>query len=50
MTDITNMTDQTNKTCENCGQGTYIETSMFDDMNGVLHCSVCDQKVKRWKK
>ena len=34
--------------CNDCKKGTYIETSQFDDMDGVLHCSKCGVQVKRW--
>lgn len=44
------MIDQTDKKCENCGDGIYVETSMFDDIDGVLHCNICDEKVKKWRK
>jgi len=40
--------DFTDETCMECGQGTYVETSIFDDMDGVLHCSDCNHKVERY--
>ena len=43
-------TDMTGKICEICGKGKYIETGFQDDMNGVLHCSECGYRVKRWKR
>ena len=29
------------KKCTKCKKGTYIETSLMDDIAGVLHCSEC---------
>jgi hypothetical protein len=31
-----------------CG-GRYEETSQFDDVDGVLHCTKCGKEVRRWK-
>jgi len=39
--------DRKDKTCDVCGKGTYIETGFFDDMDGVLHCNVCNAQVVR---
>jgi hypothetical protein len=39
--------DNKDKTCETCGKGRYTETEFFDDMDGVLHCTVCNSKVIR---
>lgn len=36
------------ETCGRCGQGQYQETSIHDDWEGVLHCPVCNHKVKRY--
>lgn len=42
--------DMTGEKCNSCGKGKYKETSMHDDMDGVLHCSNCGDQVKRYKK
>jgi len=39
--------DRKGKTCDICGKGRYIETEFFDDMDGVLHCDVCNAQVIR---
>jgi CRISPR/Cas system-associated protein Cas10 (large subunit of type III CRISPR-Cas system) len=39
--------DRKDKDCKICGEGRYIETEFFDDMDGVLHCSVCNAQVVR---
>lgn len=44
-----NPTDMTGRTCEKCKEGDYQETSQHDDMDGVLHCTKCNNKTKRWK-
>lgn len=41
--------DMTGKKHKGCG-GTYKETSVQDDINGVLHCSKCGHKVDRYLK
>lgn len=33
--------------CKSCGTGKYKETSQMDDMDGVLHCTSCGEKVDR---
>ena len=40
--------DQTDMPCKECGKGTYVETSIFDDMDGVLHCSNCGTPTDRY--
>lgn len=39
--------DRKNWNCEVCGEGRYTETEFFDDMDGVLHCTVCNNRVVR---
>jgi hypothetical protein len=39
--------DRLNDTCLKCGEGTYAESSIHDDMDGLLHCTVCNQEVGR---
>ena len=39
--------DMKDRTCLSCRLGEYVETSMDDDMRGVLHCSWCDDEIKR---
>jgi hypothetical protein len=42
--------DMMGKKCEKCKKGKYKETSQLDDLEGVLHCSKCGDKVERYKK
>lgn len=42
------MRDRTNTKCTKCKRGTYVETGIFDDIEGVLHCRSCRHKVERW--
>lgn len=44
------VTDMTGKKCKKkgCG-GKYKETSQMDDMDGVLHCSKCNDRVQRYQ-
>ena len=44
------MEDKTNTTCKQCGKGVYVETSIHDDIDGVLHCNNCGHKIKRYGK
>jgi|19_taG_2_1085344.scaffolds.fasta_scaffold01209_3 RNase P subunit RPR2 len=44
------MEDNTEKICEECEEGLYIETSVHDDWEGNLHCSECGHEVRRWIK
>jgi len=39
--------DLLNKDCLTCKKGRYIETSIQDDIQGVLYCSKCSSKVRR---
>ncbi len=44
------VTDMTGKKCKNKGcKGNYKETSQMDDMDGVLHCSKCGEKIQRYQ-
>lgn len=38
----------TDKKCQKCKKGKYRETSIHDDIDGVLHCNDCGHKIKRW--
>jgi hypothetical protein len=54
MTDLSSAAqndDRMYQTCEKCGKGTYQETSIHDDWDGVLHCTnkKCNHEVKRYK-
>ena len=40
--------DNYGKDCGYCGRGRYVRTGFFDDMDGVLHCDVCGQVIKRY--
>lgn len=42
------MVDLAGQTCTKCENGTYGETSIHDDWDGVLHCSNCNHEVKRY--
>lgn len=35
--------------CHKCKKGRYQETSIHDDLDGVVHCSKCDHKIKRFQ-
>ena len=39
--------DRKDRKCEKCHEGYYTETSIYDDWDGVLHCSKCGHQVKR---
>jgi hypothetical protein len=43
--------DRKDQICTECGVGRYQETSIHDDWDGVLHCTVkkCNHEVKRYK-
>ena len=45
------MYDLTDQLCTECGIGRYKETSHYDDLDGVLHCTnkKCNHEVKRYK-
>ena len=45
------MYDLTDLLCTKCGIGLYKETSHYDDLDGVLHCTnkKCNHEVKRYK-
>ena len=43
------MKDMRGEVCEWCGKDKYKETSLQDDVDGLLHCPVCKCTVKRWR-
>jgi hypothetical protein len=43
------MLDNKGKVCKNCKKGTYQETKITDDWDGVLHCTECGHQVARWE-
>ena len=45
-----NQMDNLNQLCINCDIGYYVETSVMDDINGVLHCSECNNQIDRYYK
>ena len=45
---MTTKVDMKGKTCVKCKKGKYNETSIQDDMHGVLHCDKCGHETKRW--
>lgn len=42
------MIDLNNTPCFNCEDGYYMETSVMDDINGILHCCNCNQQIERY--
>jgi len=46
---INETVDMTGEKCEKCKKGVYKETSIHDDADGVLHCSECNDQIKRYK-
>jgi uncharacterized Zn finger protein (UPF0148 family) len=47
-TNMSNSHDMYNKPCQKCGKGKYVETSINDDWDGVLHCNLCGHETKRY--
>lgn len=41
--------DMLGKRCQECEIGTYQETSIYDDWEGVLHCTKCGNEEIRYK-
>lgn len=41
--------DMLNSECKECDDGFYMETSINDDIRGVLHCNHCNEETRRWK-
>lgn len=41
--------DMLGEKCYKCHKGTFKETTIYDDMEGTLHCTKCGEKTKRWK-
>ena len=48
---MTDHDDRKDQTCTMCCSGRYQETTFFDDMDGVLHCTnkECNHEAKRYK-
>lgn len=44
------MYDNNEKECKRCHKSYYKETNFHDDLDGVLHCSVCGYEVRRYLK
>lgn len=42
--------DRMNTRCLVCKQGEYVETTLHDDWDGVLHCNKCNHEVVRYYK
>jgi ribonuclease HI len=42
--------DLTASTCRTCKRGQYCETSLFDNIDGVLHCSACGVQIARYER
>lgn len=45
----TKQVDMLGQCCQKCKQGTYGETSIYDDWDGVVHCSKCGHREIRHK-
>lgn len=45
--DAEQMVDMAGENCIKCHEGTYDETTLFDDMDGVQHCRNCNHEIKR---
>lgn len=41
--------DNRGKVCQ-CKNGIFKETTQLDDLNGTLHCSVCNDEIERYSK
>ena len=41
------MKDLNGETCTQCQKGYYAETTIFDEWDGILHCTHCGRGVKR---
>lgn len=41
------LTDNYGKDCGFCHRGRYVETTFFDDMDGLLHCDACGRVITR---
>ena len=48
--DLDDYLDMTDELCQSCRQGFYTETSIQDDMQGVLHCDDCGVEVTRYQR
>ena len=48
---MTDPDDRKGQICTKCGVGNYQETNIYDDWDGVLHCTnkECNHEVKRYK-
>lgn len=42
--------DMKNRPCMKCSKGLYVERSVHDDWEGVLHCDKCGHKINRYPK
>lgn len=43
------MIDMIGETCDECLDGEYEETSIYDDWGGYIRCNKCGHYVKRWR-
>ena len=41
--------DMTNEICTKCNKGEFQETSLLDDLKGVLHCTFCKTEIERYQ-
>jgi len=48
-TTSTTRVDMLGKNCQECEHGTYAETSIYDDWEGVVHCNKCGHQEIRHK-
>ena len=45
----TKIVDMLGNNCQECKNGTYHETSIYDDWEGIVHCDKCAHQEIRWK-
>lgn len=41
--------DMKNRPCMKCSTGIYVERSVHDDWEGVLHCNKCSHCITRYR-
>lgn len=39
--------DKLNQRCNKCKHGTYVELSIYDDLDGKVTCNLCSDRVVR---
>lgn len=46
--DIVDLVDMMGMPCDECHKGLFEETTVTDDIKGILHCDKCDYETKRY--